>query len=186
MEPDPTNPPATLKPPRWRRWLVEGLLLLGIAIAINVAVQLWQGRATPRGPAPQFAGQRLDGTPFDLAAWRAQHPGRAVLLYFWADWCAICQTTAGNVTVLAKDWPVTSIAIQSGPAGQVARIMAEAGYNWPTLPDPKAAIHRQYGLPGVPAFIVINPAGEVAFVTLGYTSELALRLRLWWASRVAR
>lgn len=159
--------------------MLEGLILL----ALFVAFQLWQARDTPRGAAPHFAGQRLDGSHFDLTAWRAEHPDQAVLLYFWAEWCPVCKTTAGNVTAIAEDWPVTSISIQSGGAEQVAKNMAEQGYLWPTLPDPKAKILRQYGLPGVPAFIIINPAGAVRFVSIGYTSEIGLRLRLWQASR---
>ena len=63
--------------------------------------------------------------------------------------------------------------------------MYEKGYLWPTLPDPAAAVLRQYGLAGVPAFVVIDPAGDVRFVSVGYTSEIGLRLRLWWAGRGA-
>jgi thiol-disulfide isomerase/thioredoxin len=172
--------PKPQKPtPRWRRWAAEGLLF----IVIVAGVQLWQTRNAPRGPAPEFSGHLVDGQSFDLAAWRAVHAGRPVLLYFWAEWCPICKTTAGNVTNVSADWPVTSIAIQSGPAEQVAGVMAAKGYRWPTLPDPAAAILRQFGLAGTPAFVVINPAGDVRFVSLGYTSELGLRLRLWWAGR---
>ena len=120
--------------PRWRRWAAEVLLF----IVIVAGVQLWQTRNAPRGPAPEFAGHLVDGQPFDLAAWRAAHAGRPVLLYFWAEWCPICKTTAGNVTNVSADWPVTSIAIQSGTAEQVAGVMAAKGYRWPTLPDPAA------------------------------------------------
>lgn len=166
------------KSPRWRRWLLEGLIFL----AVFVAFQLWQARATPRGPAPQFSGQLLDGQAFDLATWQRRDPAKASLLYFWAEWCPVCKTTAGNVTAVAEDWPVTSIAAQSGPDEKVARLMRESGYGWPTLADPRAAILKQYGLPGTPSFIVIDPAGNIRFVSIGYTSELGLRLRLWWAS----
>ena len=177
---DNAVPPKSEKPPsRWRRWAAEALLF----IIIVAGVQLWQARDTPRGAAPNFAGSLIDGQPFDLAAWRAEHSGRPVLLYFWAEWCPICKTTAGNVSNISADWPVTSIAIQSGTAEQVARVMDEKGYRWPTLPDPAAEVLRQYGLAGTPAFIIINPAGDVRFVSLGYTSEIGLRLRLWWASR---
>jgi thiol-disulfide isomerase/thioredoxin len=167
--------------PRWRRWAFEALLF----IAIVAAVQFWQVRDTPRGPAPAFAGQLVDGQAFELAAWRARHGGQPVLLYFWAEWCPICKTTAGTVSALSADWPVTSIAIQSGPPAQVAAFMADQGYGWSTVVDPKAEILRRYGLAGVPAFIVIDPAGDIRFVAVGYTSELGLRLRLWWAGRGA-
>ena len=173
--------PAKAEKPsrRWRRRAAEALLF----IAIVIGVQLWQTRDTPRGPAPEFAGRLVDGQPFDLATWRATHAGRPVMLYFWAEWCPICKTTAGNVGNVSADWPVTSIAIQSGTAAQVARVMDEKGYRWPTLADAAAEILRRYGLAGVPSFIVINPAGDIRFVAVGYTSEIGLRLRLWWAER---
>lgn len=63
--------------------------------------------------------------------------------------------------------------------------MAGKGYGWPTVVDPAAEILRRYGLAGVPAFIVIDPAGDIRFVAVGYTSELGLRLRLWWAGRAS-
>lgn len=164
-------------PPRWHRWLLEGLLFA----AIFISIQLWQARDTPRGAAPAFSGQRLDGSDFQLADWRRAHAGEAVLIYFWADWCPVCRTTAGNVSAVAAAWPLLSIASQSGDAAQIGKVMAERGYAWPTLPDPSGALMRQYGLPGVPAFVILDPAGNIRFVTLGYTSELGLRLRLWWA-----
>ena len=159
--------------------MLDGLLFF----AIVIGVQLWQARDATRGPAPNFAGQRVDGQPFELAAWRAAHPGRPVLLYFWGEWCPICKTTAGNVSNISADWPVTSIAIQSGSPEQVAFVMQEKGYRWSTVVDPKAEILRRYGLPGTPAFAIIDPAGDIRFVSVGYTSEVGLRLRLWWAGR---
>ena len=179
---DSAAPANAEKPPwRWRRRAAGALLF----IAIVVGVQLWQTRDTPRGPAPEFAGNLVDSQPFDLATWRAAHAGRPVLLYFWAEWCPICKATASNVGSVGADWPVITIAIQSGPAEQVARVMAGNGYRWPTLADPAAEVLRRYGLAGVPSFVIINPAGHIRFVAVGYTSELGLRLRLGWAGRDA-
>jgi thiol-disulfide isomerase/thioredoxin len=165
--------------PRWRRWALEAAIFL----AVFLAFQAWQLRDAARGPAPDIAGQHLDGTPFDLAGWRAQHAGRPVLLYFWAEWCPVCKTTAGTVSAIAGDWPVTTIAMQSGGAAEVAAHMAARGYTWPTLADAQGEITKRFGFAGVPAFAVIDPRGEIRFVAMGWTSELGLRLRLWWAGR---
>lgn len=177
---DDATPPEK-KSPRWRRWVLEGLIF----IALLGAFQLWQTRNAPRGPAPLFAGQTVAGEAFDLTRWRQQHPGQAGLIYFWSEWCGICRTTAGSVANLAEDWPVITVAMQSGPPGKVAETMRERDYRWPTLADPEAEIFRQYGFRGVPAFVVIDPSGEIRSISLGYTSEIGLRLRLWWASRIA-
>ena len=176
----PSSPPPPAKTkPRWRRWLLEATIFL----AAFLAFQMWQLRDTTRGPAPEFTAQRLDGSAFRLADWRGEQGERATLLYFWAEWCPVCRTTAGNVTALAEDWPVTSIVSQSGEAPVITRLMQERGYAWPSVADPRGSLMKQYGLPGVPGFVIIAPDGEIRFVSLGYTSEIGLRLRLWWASR---
>jgi thiol-disulfide isomerase/thioredoxin len=177
MRDEPAAPAP--KRPRWRRWVLEATIFL----TVLVAFQAWQLRDVARGTAPDFAGQRLDGTPFDLAGWRAQHDGKPVLLYFWAEWCPVCRTTAGTVTAIAEDWPVTTVAVQSGGAAEVAAHMAARGYRWPTLVDARGEITKTYGFAGVPAFAVIDPAGDIRFVAMGWTSEVGLRLRLWWAGR---
>lgn len=162
--------------PRWQRWALE----IAIFIVLLVAFQMWQLRDTAQGPAPAIKGQLLTGEPFDLAAWQA---GRPALIYFWAEWCPVCKTTAGSVSNLAEDWPVISIATQSGDAAAVQRVMTERGYRWPTVPDPDGRRMKDYRLPGVPGFVILAPNGDIRFVTLGYTSEIGLRLRLWWAGR---
>ncbi|MFN4326590.1 MAG: protein disulfide oxidoreductase [Azonexus sp.] len=162
----------------WRRWGIEALIF----IAGMVALQLWQNRHAPSGPAPAITGQSIAGQPFDLAAWRAAHPGQPALIYFWAEWCAICKTTAGTVENVARDWPTVTLAIQSGDAAAVARIVQQRGHAWPiTLADPQSEHFRHYGLQGVPAMAILDPAGNLRFVSQGYTSEIGLRLRLWWA-----
>lgn len=165
--------------PRWRRWALEATIFL----AAFAAFQMWQLRDAARGPAPEFTAQRLDGSTFRLADWRGEQGGQATLLYFWAEWCPVCRTTAGNVTALAEDWPVTSVVSQSGDAPAIQRLMHERGYAWPSIVDARGEIMKQYGLPGVPGFVIIAPDGNIRFVSVGYTSELGLRLRLWWASR---
>ena len=174
------QPPAVNKPPRWRRWLVELILFA----ALLVAFQAWQLRATPSaGVAPDFTGTQIDGGAFDLADYRTTHPGQPVLLYFWADWCPVCRTTAGSVSSIAADWPVMTLATQSGDAAAVRRFMQEKSYQWPTLTDADGQILQRYRLPGTPAFVVIAPDGNIRFVSVGYTTEIGLRLRLWWAGR---
>jgi thiol-disulfide isomerase/thioredoxin len=181
MTADDAKPPSPERRPRWRRWAIEATIFL----AVVAGFQAWQLRDAARGPAPEISGRLVDGSPFDLAQWRAQYPGKPVLLYFWAEWCPVCKTTAGSVTAVAEDWPVTTVAMQSGSAAEIAAQMAARGYRWSTVADPQGELTRRFGFAGVPAFAVIDPGGEIRFVAIGWTSETALRLRLWWAGRAA-
>ncbi|MBL8430242.1 MAG: protein disulfide oxidoreductase [Dechloromonas sp.] len=171
--------PAGKAAPRWRRWALEAVIF----VTLFAAFQAWQLRNTPSGPAPYFAGKLIDGHPFDLTAWRQQHPGKALLVYFWADWCGVCKVTSGTISNINADWPLITVAMQSGPAEKVVETMRQREYAWPTIADPASQIFREYGFKGVPAFVIIAPDGTIQTTSIGYTSEIGLRLRLWWTTQ---
>lgn len=166
------------KASRWRRWSLEALIFV---VAI-IGFQLWQTRNAPSGPVPNFQGHTLDGQAFDFATWRAQHPDKPSLIYFWAEWCGVCKSTAGTVGQISQDYPTVTVAIQSGDSDKVAALMHQRGYVWQTtLADPETDLFDLFRLRAVPDMIIVSPNGEISSVSLGYTSELGLRLRLWWA-----
>jgi peroxiredoxin len=173
--PETAEPPP--KPPRWRRWAVE----IAIFVAVFFAIQAWMARDVPAGPAPDFTTVAADGRALSLAEWRAAHPGEAVGVYFWADWCPICTAQQGTIDAVQSDYPVLTVAMQSGDAAAVAAVLAERGLDWTTAIDADGGIAQAYGLRGVPAFVVVDPAGEIRSVSLGYTTGWGLRARLWWA-----
>jgi thiol-disulfide isomerase/thioredoxin len=151
-------------------------------VLVLLAFQWWQARDVPHGPAPAFTARLADGGTTSVAEFRAAHPGKAVAIYFWADWCPICRMQQGSVEALRGDWPVLTVAMQSGDATAVARVLRERGLDWPTAIDQDGRIAARYGLHGVPAFVVVDGQGELRSVTVGYTTMLGMRLRLWWAA----
>ncbi|WP_413788418.1 protein disulfide oxidoreductase [Thauera sp.] len=187
MKDDDSNlPPVHAEPPaekpartasRWRRWTVE----IAIFVVIFFAIQAWMARDVPAGPAPDFATIAADGSSLSLADWRAAHSGKAVGVYFWADWCPICTAQQGTIDGVQADYPVLTVAMQSGDAAAVAGVLAERELDWTTAIDADGRIAQMYGLRGVPAFVIVGPAGEIRSVSLGYTTGWGLRARLWWA-----
>ncbi|MES2241289.1 MAG: redoxin domain-containing protein [Pseudomonadota bacterium] len=160
------------------------LLNLALLVAIVVAVQAWQTRHVPAGPAPDLAISVLqpDGTttPTTLAKWRQAHPGQPVALHFWAEWCPICRAEESSVTRLAQDWPVLTVAMQSGPATKVGQVLQQRQLPWQTAVDAQGELTRAFGFQSVPSFVVIDGQGRLRSASAGYTTELGMRLRLWW------
>lgn len=177
--PSPVSAPVSVKGKlRWRRWGLE----LGIFLLALLAIQLWQTRQVPEGEAPGFSAQLVDGNSVSLAEWRSRHPGRPVALYFWADWCPVCKAQEGSIESLRQDWPVLTVAMQSGTGPQVAEVLQARGLAWPTVLDEEGRLARMYGLHGVPALVVVDGAGQLSSVAVGYTTPWGMRLRLWWAA----
>ena len=164
----------------WRRHL--GTLAM-VAVAL-LGAHAWQTRQVPSGPAPDFSALAVstqDGAVLGLAQWRAAHPGQPVALHFWAEWCGICRMEEGNVSRVAQDWPVLSVAMRSGDVAAVRRVMGQRGLNWATVIDPNGDVARRYGLGAVPALLVIAPNGQISTTSVGYTTTWGMRARLWWA-----
>lgn len=157
---------------RYRRWLIEGL----IVIVVLVALHGFQTRNIVRGPAPEFQAQLLDGTTVSLGDYR----GQALLLQFWATWCPICQYEQDSIDALARENAVLTVAMDDMDVTEMQAWLGEQGVSYPVVLDADSRLSSLYGIQGVPSSIVIDPAGDIRFVEVGYTTEIGLRLRLWW------
>jgi len=165
--------------PRRRRWWLD----VAIVIVAFIAFHMFVTRDVVRGPLPPLEGTLADGSATTVEQWQRAHGGDAFLLYVWATWCPICKTVDGSIESVAREAPVLTVAMQSGGGAEVGRFLDARGYRWPTLVDDDARLSRQLGVDAVPTLIFVDRAGEVRAVTQGYTSEIGIRLRLWWAGR---
>ena len=145
-------------------------------VALVFALRAYLHRDIVSGPAPEFSGTQLDGSAVALAQFR----GAPVLVHFWASWCRICEAEQGSIATIARDHPVITIAMQSGDAAAVAQYVQSQAWVVPVLVDADGALAGRYGVRGVPASFVVDGAGIVRHVEVGYTTEWGLRLRLWW------
>lgn len=164
----------------WRSHAISLLIIVAVVLGLGA----WQTRHIPRGPAPIFSAPLAGapgGTQVTLEQWRARHPGRAVALHVWAEWCPICRMEEGSITSVQQEWPVLTIAMRSGEAAQVARVLEQRQLPWLTAVDEDGSLSARYGLKAVPAFVVLDAQGRIRHASVGYTPELGMRMRLWLA-----
>lgn len=142
------------------------------------AMRMWQQQDITQGMAPSFTSKTLTGEivnskPVD---------SKPVLIHFWATWCPVCELENDNIQSIIEDYQVLNIAIQSGDDEAIEAYALE--HNLKTdniINDRSGSLTKLFGVKGTPTSFIVNPKGEIQFVEVGYTTEMGLRLRLWWA-----
>ena len=155
------------------RWLIEITLIL----LVIIVVRLWMQRDIVSGKAPNVSAVMQNGQAFDLY----QNTSRPILVHFWATWCPVCKLEQSNIEHIAKDKTVITIAMQSGDNEELKTFMRRENLSFNVINDESGALSRLYNIKGVPVSFIINKENKIEFVEVGYTTEMGLRLRLWWA-----
>ncbi len=167
--------PSLRRSKRLRGWLINIALIL----LVSNVVHWWKPRLMVAGEAPPLAEMTLEGERLDIRDLR----GKPVLVHFWATWCPICTLMDGVIDAIAEDHAVVTLAMQSGNQEELRRFMREAGLEFPVIADPIGRIATGWGVRGVPATFVLDPAGRIDYATIGVSTSLGLRARLWLAGR---
>lgn len=162
----------TYKSSRFLRVLLQLLLL----VVIYFSIKYWQQKDYVTGPAPVIVDVQVDGQSFSLL----QQTERPLLVHFWASWCPMCAFENSNIEALAKDYDVITIASWSGNKQEVATYLQQEKLTYPVIVDEHGEWAKLYNVTGVPASFFIDENGVIQMIERGYTTELGLRLRMWW------
>jgi thiol-disulfide isomerase/thioredoxin len=165
------------KKSKWFRYTIDFLII----VLLIIAFRSWQQRSMVSGVAPNIKGALMDGSITELQQYR----GKPVLLHFWATWCPFCKLEEGSITEITKDWPVLTIAYQSGDKAEIEKHLKKQGLeSWAVISDPDGRLADLYGVKSVPTSFIIDANGNIRFREVGITSGWGLRSRLWYADKM--
>jgi thiol-disulfide isomerase/thioredoxin len=121
-------------------------------------------------PSPDWSATDIDGKPVKLADFR----GKVVVMDFWYRGCGFCMFAMPQVKQLAEDYkdkPVVVLSMNTDLKEEDARFVVDAfGLKHPTIKA--GGINDKYGIHGFPTMVVIDPAGIVRDVHVGYSKTL--------------
>ena len=161
----------------WRqRWFRLALQVISLLL-ILLALRAWMQRGMVAGPVPELQGSLLNSESYSLLA----DSRRPLLVYFWASWCPVCKLEQESIQAISKDYPVITIAMQSGEANEIAEFMRQQGLQFPVINDPYGRLSRRFGVRAVPSSFIVADNNTIVFRETGYTTGIGLRLRLWLA-----
>ena len=165
---------------------------LAIFVVASVAVQFWAHktyRAEPspaieRGDAaPNFSVQGLDGSQLSLSALR----GQLVILDFWATWCAPCRSEFAALEAWRERElstglldSVVVVAVNTGEEREeVERFIKEHAIPFAVALDPDGDLAAKYDVKSLPTLVLIDEAGTVAKIRIGYDPMVGKELSGW-------
>jgi peroxiredoxin len=126
------------------------------------------GANTDAKPAPQFELKTLDGRVVKLSDFR----GKAVILNFWATWCAPCRVETPWLVQLYRDYngqglEIVGISMDDGGPHLVEKFVHEMNVNYTVLMGNNSVSETYGGLRFLPQTFLIDRDGNIVSQTLG-------------------
>lgn len=119
-------------------------------------------------PAPPLTVKQLLQAPEGAKTTWPDLRGKAVVLEFWATWCAPCVEQIPHWNALAerfRDRPIQFVAVGSEDPETVSQFLEKRPMaGWIGL-DPDGAVFKAYGVEGVPFTVLVDAKGVVRAIT---------------------
>ncbi len=151
---------------------MRGRLKLGLqalsvaAVAALLGLLIWgvatQRTSSAKGAAPNFVLPRL-GAEGDLEL--ASYRGKAVVLNFWASWCAPCKQETPELQAASRRWAGKDVVVLGIDAqdfsGDARRFMRRYGVSYPVVRDGAGKVVGRYGVDGFPETFFVDRKGKI-------------------------
>ncbi len=139
------------------------------------------GDSSPEGSlkagsmAPDFELKTLDGKPVKLSAYR----GKAVLLNFWATWCAPCKVEMPWFVDFYKQYQtqgleVVGIALDDSSHDEIAKFVKDMNVNYTILQGTENVGDAYGGVNVFPTTFFIDRNGKIVNVVYGLKDHSGL------------
>jgi peroxiredoxin len=164
------------------RWLI---LPLGMVVGLGVGLVLLPGGLLEVTPdegvlqvapvvgsiAPDFELSDTQQNTIRLSDFR----GQAVLLNFWATWCAPCRVEMPAIQSRFDSHDLAVLAIDFDESSQqVAEFGLEFGLTFPLVLDPGGVVQQLYRVRGYPTSMFLDERGIIQALHIGIMSESQL------------
>jgi len=168
---------------KWRQNKHKALLIdVLLIVAIMLSIAWWQNRGSlvaEGQAAPVFELTALDDSVYKLE----DYQGKQVLLYFFAPWCSVCKLSADNLNDLRAarsedDLMIMMMALSYESREEVDQFVTDLDLKVPVLLGAKAQM-MDYQIQGFPTYYVIDEKGHLSSKSMGYSTEIGMRLRTW-------
>ena len=131
-------------------------------------------------PAPDFQLNDFLGGHTSLASQK----GKVLFVHFWASWCTPCKEEFPKLNELAvaydeKDFAILAVTVDKAQAN-IQKFLSkyvQGPLKIKVLRDPEGKVAQMYRNRAMPITYVVDPAGVIRFVHMGFQSGDEARWR---------
>ena len=163
-------------------------LAVGLLVAGGLAAGLLLTSGSPAPAAPAFTLPSLAGGDPVTVPVRAQGTREPTVITFFASWCGPCHAELPMVATEAMKLRAAGTRVafvgvdgNDDPASGLA-FARSSGVHFPVGKDTASSVAPRFGIPGYPATVFVDAAGNVVHVVRGPVSKATL---LTWVARIA-
>ncbi|MDG4821664.1 TlpA disulfide reductase family protein [Asanoa sp. WMMD1127] len=129
------------------------------------AEQVIECAAGKRPVAPAISGELLEGGTYDSAS----SAGKVVVVNFWGSWCPPCRAEIDDLEAVyesTKAKGVDFLGINIRDSRDAALAFHNQRVAYPSVFDPSSKLALGYEIPpnSIPATIVVDRSGDIAYV----------------------
>jgi thiol-disulfide isomerase/thioredoxin len=157
-----------------------GSLAVDVALIITafMLVSMWQTRDLPDDEhTPPLELVWLD----DMQADSVLVAGEVGVVYFFAPWCFYCRNSIDNLDELVASGKLAwarVVALEYESLDDVRDFIDETGVHLPVLLG-SSQTTKDWQIRAFPTYFVIDGEGQIASRSVGYSTKIGLRTRVW-------
>lgn len=144
-------------------------ILLFFAAAVCVVSLTSASIQAKSTTAPDFSLKDLNGKIVSLSDLLKLK--QKVLIFFWATWCPHCQSALKDLSKKTGNYKLITVNI--GESKEIIdRFIRRNSYNFIVLIDDEATVSSDYGVLGIPTFILIEPDSTMSYKDYTFPPDL--------------
>lgn len=120
---------------------------------------------------PDYIGKTVDGVPVLLS----QHPGKVLVISFWATWCPYCLKELpilNGIQKVAGKEQMHVVAINTEERAVFRKVVKALSILDVQLTyDPTESARNSYGVSGIPHMVIIGRDGKIQALYRGYSES---------------